>query len=373
MLKKNIKFISANQLIYCALASASITLISSTSFAWGGRGHDSICQASVHLVKSEELKSFLKQRPHIMGHLCNVPDIYWKTLSGDARKHGDPTHFVDPEIIGLKVESIPNSFEQLISKYTGTDYADKSAKKIQSLPIEFGSSWWRADQFVKLATKSASEAKKATPPNNRKEEQNSELPYNQSIYSMMVQMGLLGHFVADNGQPFHTTADYDGYNANHGGIHSYYEEAVVSEFPEDLQALIVKEAKKMKQPKFIQGTDTVQKMKLLASESEKDITTILKLDPIIKPSSLTLEKGMSLKKPAERKPAKEGYKKWNQLIVKQMARSALLLANLWDQIYNEGNKPNLSDYKSYLHPFQPDFVMPDYYKIDTESTSKKSE
>ncbi len=344
------------------------------SFSWGGRGHDSICEAAVHLVKNSELKEFLKTRPHTMGHLCNVPDIYWKSLSSKQKKYGDPSHFIDPEIIGLKIKDVPIDYTEIITKYTGTTYADNTSKKINFIPIEFGSSWWRAQQIYQLSVSAAlvaTEQSKSNPTMTKKNEQDEEFGYNKAVYEMMVTMGLLGHFVGDNSQPFHATADYDGYNAHHGGIHSYYEEACVVHFGPDLHSRIVKQAEKYKTATFLKPTSAVEKMKLLALSSEPDLQKIYKLDPIIKPSSLKVEKGMSLRTPAERHPPSVGFKKFEKIIVDEMARSAVLLAHLWDQIYENGQKPNLKLYKSYKYPFTPEFIMPDYFKVPAEETDKK--
>ena len=74
-----------------------ITVFSSLSFAWGGRGHYTICDVATNLVKNEDLKKFLTFRPHVMGHLCNIPDVYWKSLPSEITKDGNAAHFVDGE------------------------------------------------------------------------------------------------------------------------------------------------------------------------------------------------------------------------------------------------------------------------------------
>ena len=65
---------------FLIILSAMLILFSSPrpAHAWGGRGHNTICEAAAFLVKNKELKEFLQLRPHIMGHLCNIPDIQWK-------------------------------------------------------------------------------------------------------------------------------------------------------------------------------------------------------------------------------------------------------------------------------------------------------
>ena len=81
----------------------SVIFLSLQTLAWGGRGHHAICSAAPHLVKDDSLKNFLKFRPHTMGHLCNIPDIYWKSIGPDVSDLGNPTHYIDPELIGLKI------------------------------------------------------------------------------------------------------------------------------------------------------------------------------------------------------------------------------------------------------------------------------
>ena len=61
----------------------AICMLSQITLAWGGRGHDVICESATQLVEDPELKSFLVTRTHIMGHLCNVPDISWKRRSSN--------------------------------------------------------------------------------------------------------------------------------------------------------------------------------------------------------------------------------------------------------------------------------------------------
>lgn len=354
-----------------SLAVVGLTLSSQNAMAWGLRGHHTICTAAVHLVQSKPLKEFLLSRESTLGHLCNVPDIYWKSLSADMRKHGDPTHFMDVEILGLAVKDVPTDYKSIVEKYTGQENMDKRDTRIQSVPTELGSNWWRADQFYRLALKSAEDAAKQPAPAGGKEEQNEELSFNKSVYAMIINMGIMGHFVGDNAQPFHATTDYDGYQANHGGIHSYYEEQTVAYFGPDMQDRIVKKAQTLKTASFLKSNQTVvERMKSLAELSVKEIKMIYKLDPMTNPSSLKQEKGISLKTPAKRSSAEVGFKKFQKLQVEQMARAALLLASLWDKIYSEAGSPAVKAYRSYKYPFTPDFVMPDYYDTKSEDAGK---
>jgi len=334
---------------------------SNQSWAWGGRGHAAICEAAVHLVKAPELKEYLMSKPHMMGHLCNTPDIYWRSLPSEVRKSGDAGHYINAEKIGLKLSEVPTDFKKIIETYTGKQNKQNESQTLFQIPDELGSSWWRADQFYRHAIDSAKNLKELPTPKGFKEEQDNELPYNKAFYHMIVNFGLMGHFVGDNSQPFHNTSDYDGYAANQGGIHSYYEDAVVSEFGPELVSLIVKKAKNWRAQPFALKKSVIENMRALSEISVTEIKEVLKADPIIKPSLLKIEKGMSLKTPAERKAAPVAFKKMNTLIVKQMARSSYLLAHLWDEVYEAARRPNIKAYKSFLYPFTAEFVKPDYY------------
>lgn len=349
------------------------TLCASQSQAWGGRGHDTICRTATFLVTDPDLKAYLTQKPQMMGHLCNVPDFYWKSLKGDDIALGNASHFIDPEIIGLKVETIPADYNVLIENYTGKPNQIKDGATVYSIPLEFGSSWWRVEQFMKRIAVVKGELAKSTPPANRGEEQNDELPFNKLTYQMVVDMGLMGHFVGDASQPLHVTANYDGWLNGHGGIHSFYEDTVVGQFDGDLEYTVLKKARAMKKEKFIKETNVIERMRALSALSEKDLEKVFKLDPVIKPSSISGEKtkGLEIKTKAERKSSEVGFKVYKDLISTQLARSARLLALLWDEAYTSAGKPKLAAYKSYKYPFTPDFVSLDYVSKSLTQSSQE--
>jgi hypothetical protein len=364
----NTRFVFLNICFYF-LAS---TLGPVAAFAWGGRGHAAICESAVYLVQNNNLKEYLQNKPHMMAHLCNIPDIAWRSLDAQFTKHGNPTHYVNSELIGVSINDTPTDLKSIIEKYTGSKNLMKENSKISSIPFDMGTNWWRADQFYRRATDFATALKKLPAPTNSKEEQDDNLAYNKTFYDMIVSMGLMGHFVGDNSQPFHVTSDYDGYAAGHGGIHAYYEDSSVAYFGPDLQSKIVAQAKKIKpQAKFLKGSNTIEKMRTLGQISADEVKSILKADPVITKSVLKIEKGMSLKTAAVRQPANIGFKKFEKLMLGQMSRSALLLASLWDQAYESAGSPEIKAYKSYRYPLNPEFIIPDYY--ETKEPEKKTE
>lgn len=353
------------------LASA---LISSTAFGWGGRGHDTICRSAVYLLKEPGLKAYLRNKPQMMGHLCNMPDFYWKSLGADANKYGSPAHFIDVEITGLAVKDVPLDYKKIVETYTGKENKFKNdGSTIKFIPTEFGSAWWRADQFSRRIADMKPAFETAKAPANRKEEQDSELPFNKLVYDMGVNMGLMGHFVGDTSQPFHTTADYDGWATGHGGIHAYFEDGVVGEFDGDLDALVLKAARAMGTPSFLKEKTVLEKMRALSAISTAEVPKILKLDPIIKKSTVNKEHGFEVRVDAERQPASVAFKRMNKIVLNDLARGAVLLANLWDDAYVKAGRPKLGAYKSYKYPFTVEFIMPDYFDVPAAPDKEKKE
>ncbi len=304
--------------------------------AWGGRGHHLICAVATRLVQEPKLADFLASRGDLMGHVCNIPDIHWKSRE-DWRKVGDPTHYLNPENVGLPIAKLPLSypaFALLTNSRTQTVNGHSA-----------GSLWWRADQFVRIATSEALKARESTPPSTRPEEQSDTLPYNSGVFQMMVHMGLLGHFVGDASMPFHNHSDYDGKEAGHAGIHAYYEESSVSAQPLSFAAEVETKAKELRRKQNYKVGTTVERMRKISERAVAEREAALKSDPLS----------------AAGRPADEqGAKAFRALILRQMADSAAQLAQFWDDAYVAGGKPDLSKYRSYRYPFTPDFVAPDY-------------
>src|SRR4051794_17611826 len=87
------------------------------AFAWGERGHHTICEVATHLVQNGQLKSFMQSKGHEFGHLCNIPDIYWRDM-GPVAKSGDDAHFLNPENLNYTADSLPTDFQAIV-KATG--------------------------------------------------------------------------------------------------------------------------------------------------------------------------------------------------------------------------------------------------------------
>ena len=352
-----IQIVSA--LVLCVLILFSAPL---PAGAWGGRAHDTICEAAVHLVEDATLRVFLKHRSHTTGHLCNVPDIYWKTLSQDLMKYGSPAHYIDIEMLGMKPEEVPLDFAKILRDFDGKPDAFAPGEMITDIPATLGTLWWRVDQFMRRIAAMKPAFSGVKPPQGWDEEQNYDLPYNLAVYDFFVNAGLMGHFVGDASMPYHSSNDHDGWKAGHGGIHAYYEEMVVAEFDGDLPALVLKKARALKarSPGFLKGS-VLERMRKLSVISLAEMAEVSRRDPVLEKSQLVKGEGRKEKKtPAMRLPPAVGLKVFREMILTDMGRSAVLLAKLWDEAYVSVGKPDLSKYRSYRYPFTPEFIPPDY-------------
>lgn len=355
--------------------------------AWGLRGHQVVCEAAIHSVTNENLSLFLRARVPMFTSLCNIPDTSWRSKGPEVTAINGPTHFIDPEVIGLLPADIGIDYRKLQIEFEGKDNQFKQGQKIVSLHNELGSVWWRVDQFVRRGLEFSGIAEKAKIPANRGEEQNEKLAFNQSIYEWMVSVAIMGHFVGDASQPLHSTADYDGYKAGHGGIHSFYEDVAVNHQDERLTLEVIQEARRLlkqaetlpktkrdptknKEIAFLLLENPVEKMRALSVLSAADLPALLKIDKVKKPSSVESDKGMEIRTAAEREITPKMAKEFRKLQVKHMGRSAALLAQLWDRVYDRSGKPDLAAYKAYRYPHEPEFIPPDYFDLKLE---KKSE
>jgi hypothetical protein len=336
-----------------------VLFVSPAAFSWGGRGHLSICDAATHLVQSKELRIFLTRRSHMIDHLCNVPDIYWRDL-GKVAESGAPTHYFEPDLVGADIKNVPIDFKEA-SKMLSVLPSTEHKSPVKSVADEIGSLWWRADQFARLAVAAGKKSKAFAPPKDKTEEQIRELPYNESVFEFIQNMGLIGHFVGDVSQPLHNISDYDGYKTGHGGLHNYYEETVVSAIDENLISKIAKEARaNTKTYTFLREPDVVSQMKSMAIIALSEYDKIVKLDTVLNPSILDASGPLTKKVIAQRRPPEDNVGKYEKTIIGQMARSAALLAHIWDECYEKSGKPDLSHYQSYRFPIEPEFVPPDY-------------
>ncbi len=352
-----------NKLALALLLSFTFSALHSTvALAWGERGHHMICEISTRLVSEPELQKFLLKRGDTLGHVCNLPDISWRSL-GPIAESGNAAHFMNSEDGGITVDQAPTDVSAYLSLLKSADPLSKKADQLGTL-------WWRAQQFYNSAVTAGKNLATTAPPDSDHAQDPNDV-YNKSVFTFLTNLGLMGHFVGDASMPFHNTTDYDGWQTGHGGIHSFYETECVSFFDSSLAQDVATAAKTIREQR--EATELPNKIKMVEMGTMVDLikavsvasfgekTQVTDLDEVLERSSISTDKsGKPVKNYAKRKPYADACPAFRPLIVQQLARSVALMSKLIDRAYIEAGRPNLKSYKAYTYPLDLTFVPLNY-------------
>lgn len=342
------------------LLSVQLPFAAKTAFAWGERGHDLIARVASRIIvqrtKDGKLLTPFAAKEHMLGHLANVPDIYFRDLE-EARKLEPPTHYIDLEYLSLSptIANLPSDYSKA---------AALAEKNGYDLETKVGTNPWRCGQLQRLMTDALREANGETgkaPPTGE--------AFKQSVLRALTYGGLMAHYVGDLAQPLHATKDYDGWETKQGGLHSYFEEGIVSalslsadyevfatalkEEPFKRLLLALPESERLRVKK-----NPVALAFTLAIDSFKTIPQVLRLDRVV--SLVSPSKSSPIKIPAERKPPAAVAEKFRALVIDRLALGADAVATLWLLAWEEAGKPDLSSFKSFDYALTPTYVAPDY-------------
>ena len=341
-----------NSIISRILIAASLSVSTSSAFAWGERGHDLITRVAVQNLRamSDDNQALVKPfvaRDHMLGHLSNTPDIVWRApyMSDLERKENYTTHFINLEKVyqGVTLWSdLPEDF----------GVYNKDAQANGHTAVEVGTAPWRVMQLYKgmvdaLVLAGQAEDKKAL---------------EESVNQALLMAGIMSHFVGDLSNPHHTTANYDGQLSGQRGLHAYFESQVVAELPFELIARIEKRAKKnwlkaySKSEQKMILSDPQKLVWALLANSHSRLSVLLKLDR----SYSLLQESDEERVRAKRKPVTKTAKRYENFAVERLSVGASALSQLWFLAWQQAGAPDLSTYRSYGYPVKPDFIRPDY-------------
>ncbi len=346
-----------------------LLLSSQQALAWGERGHHMICEISTRFVREPELQKFLLRRGDTLGHVCNLPDTSWRSL-GPVAESGNAAHFMNSEEGGVSVSQAPTSVIEYLALLKTND-------SLQAKADTMGTLWWRAQQLYKDAVDAGASLSTVQPPDND-HSQDKTNPYNKAVFTFISRLGLMGHFVGDASMPFHNSSDYDGWQSGHGGIHSFYESDCVSFYDSALAQEVAAAVTELRKGTLVSrparltvlrdeptavaaATSVVDLIKVVSVASFSEKKQVEDLDAVLEKSSLTNDKaGKPVKVYAKRKPYGDACPAFRTLIVKELARSVSLMADLIDRAYVDAGRPNLKSYKAYTYPLDLDFVPLNY-------------
>lgn len=340
--------------------------------AWGERGHDIVTRVAVRLLaakiaKGTPLANQFARKEFMLGHLSNVPDIVWRNQGEAVEKVNAPTHFLDIEYVSpeLTFATIPKTPALALARMTELcgsppkGYVCPAKEGARPDESSAGSAPWRAGQLYRLTVEALKAPKVADKTDSA------------AVDRAFLTAGLLSHFIGDLGNPYHATVNYDGWETGQGGIHGYFESAVVSSYRLALDQEVFDAAmtgsglpRVMKQLPVEGGAlirrDPVALAMALALDSHSRLTAVNDIDQrfaILKKSGV----GPDGKRfGAERREASELRFKYHQLSVERLATAAEVLASLWLMAWEDAGKPDFKDYRSFAYPVSPEFIPPDY-------------
>lgn len=352
------------------LAICLFLVVQPQVFAWGERGHHLVTEVAARLVADRFASDdaawaeFFQQNELLLAHLSNVPDIVWRSGDQAVRSANAPTHYVDLEYLtgGAKPDisaHLPTDFEgwqNAIEKSCqqpkfcapGPDMTAKVAKT--------GHAPLRVQQFYNRLVAAMKRLQQL------EKDEASAGAFRDTIDEILLNAGLLSHFVADLANPYHTTMDYDGWNRGQGGIHNYFESQIVSTYSLGLRAEVYYFASRQKPAaSLMSSSDTksssasvLQKTWRLVLNSHSLLDQVNGLDR--KYSLLEVSK----LKPAERKPAAAVKGQFYPMIMRRLAMASDMLSSLWYGAWIEAGRPPLNKQRRGDYPVSPEFVPVDY-------------
>lgn len=365
------------------LAAWILTLSTPQALAWGERGHDAIARVATRLVaehKDPEVAAFgalLQRKENMLGHLSNVPDIVWRSAGPDVEAANAPSHFVDldyilPDTKKLEAKDAPADFEAFKKALLAN--CSRKAGELSCAPGETeadkinkaGHAPFRVQRLSQDLTKTLADIKKLESDPKSKPEDRTAL-----IDQALLYTGIIAHFIGDLANPHHTSADYDGWHNDQGGLHSYFESEQVDAQHLDLEAAIFAAAQKDQpaQKMFGKGKDPLRMAWELTMASHARLDALHELDRRI---SLVKKSDKNLRKKAERKPSKAVANDYRNFLVERLSVGADALAAVWIAAWDTAGRPKMQGYQSYNYPVKPDFIPLGYVAPTVAQASTKT-
>ncbi len=272
----------------------TLSLLSFSLFPWGFYAHRKINEYAVFCLPEERLKFY---RPHLnrLVDLSVIPDIRKNTAISEFS-----LHYIDLERYHLNKQNFQDD------DFLEFCEANDSCRSNGILP------WHILRVFNELKT---------------------AIRFNQKSLILRLS-GELGHYISDACVPLHTTENYDGHLTGQNGIHSLWESALPELFFEEYELYGIQSDTIVDIPatiwETIHNSHQLKDSVLLMHKELQDVMAQDVFGITARNNRLKADYSLSFKRAY--------HKKLNQMITKQLKKSILLCASMWETAWVEAER-----------------------------------
>ena len=308
------------------------SLIPHHAFGWGAIGHRMVSETAAILLANQhpEVKSTFTKARFALGVNSTLPDSRFREFDDSSKKEEPPTHFMDLDLVeelwGTNaVHEIPLVYESFKTDLTSKA---KKAKWEDSKITSLGTSPWRIDQFLKRGKEALQEA-----------------PNDSAFY----ELGVMAHYSGDAAMPLHASSNYDGQKTHQKGIHAYFETSCVEALEPGLSAPVLASAQAHQK-------EWIQKWKKSLGGAERE-TSIGMSIAVLKDSELAIPQllkiDLEITSGKERKQPDQGCPAFQNLLIEQLAKGAVLTAYLWEMALPDPKNWKSGKESHFINPWYP--------------------
>ncbi len=269
------------------------------AFAWGRRGHAAIAETAAMIAADRKPgAAVLRDRAFDLGYYANVPDLVWK--GPETYETERTNHFMDLEIFARAFKARPDERKPY--------ELDRAAFEARFPEIErkAGRAYWRVRELTDRLGAISTELRDPALSREKRHQRQAE---------WLVVAGAIGHYVGDLCQPLHVTENHDGQLTGQKGIHVFFENAVVNDYPPgELEHSIGREAK-LRAPAFFKRS------------AGKPLQTLL--EELTESSNRNLGELLRIDKRLGRKNVSKARAAYARMQIERMALGSLYLAEIW--------------------------------------------
>lgn len=355
-----------------ATLAALLGICAGPAHAWGERGHHLVTRVAARLLAGRlapatPLAGVVARKEMLLAHLSNVPDTVWRNQGEEIEKRNAPTHFLDMEYVAPQpsFDALPRALGAALARMKDLcarppeGYVCPVAKGAEPDRNSAGTAPWRVGQMFRLTVAAMKQAG------------TGETLDAAAVDKAFTTAGLMSHFVGDLGNPYHTTRDYDGWETGAGGVHGYFEGAIVDSYPLSLEQQVFEAALAAGAFERVLATipaaeraalsrDPVAIAMALGLDSHARLGAVAALDrklALLKPSATDPE---GKRTAAERRAPADVRSDFHAVVVERLATAADVLARLWLIAWEDAGRPDFRGYRSFAYPIAPEFVPADY-------------